>query len=63
MIYLLTEIGLSPGGSTYLHKNNKWNYTNNNQTIQITTKEEFGPCPVFASFTLEFALQLSKKHG
>jgi len=25
--------------------------------------EECGPCPVFASFTLAFALQLSKKHG
>jgi hypothetical protein len=22
-----------------------------------------GPCPVFASFTLAFALQLKKKHG
>jgi surface antigen len=25
--------------------------------------EEFGPCPVFASFTLAFALQLREKHG
>jgi len=25
--------------------------------------EESGPCPVFASFTLAFALQLRKKHG
>jgi hypothetical protein len=25
--------------------------------------EECGPCPVFASFTLEFALQLRKKDG
>jgi len=25
--------------------------------------EEGGPCPVFASFTLAFALQLGKKHG
>jgi hypothetical protein len=25
--------------------------------------EECGPCPVFASFTLAFALQLRKKHG
>jgi hypothetical protein len=24
--------------------------------------EECGPCPVFASYTLAFALQLSKKH-
>ena len=34
------------------------------RTIQITTNvEECGPCPVFAGFTLEFALQLRKKHG
>jgi hypothetical protein len=39
------------------------------RTTQITTKqhittnvEECGPCPVFASFTLAFALQLRKKH-
>jgi hypothetical protein len=25
--------------------------------------EECGPCPVYASFTLAFALQLRKKHG
>jgi hypothetical protein len=25
--------------------------------------EECGPCPVFASFTLAFALQLRRKHG
>jgi len=25
--------------------------------------EECGPCPVIASFTLAFALQLRKKHG
>jgi len=33
-------------------------------TTQITTNvEQCGPCPVFASFTLAFALQLRKKHG
>jgi hypothetical protein len=30
---------------------------------QHTSKEECGPCPVFAGFTLAFALQLRKKHG
>jgi hypothetical protein len=36
----------------------------NNRTTQITTAlEECGPCPVFVSFTLAFALQLWKKHG
>jgi len=35
-----------------------------NRTTQITTHlEECGPCPVFASFTLAYALQLRKKHG
>ena len=34
------------------------------RTTQITTNvEDCGPCPVFASFTLAFALQLRKKHG
>ena len=64
MIYLLTAIGLSPRDSTHLHTNNKQNNTNNNRTTQIQTNvEECGPCPVFASFTLAFALQLRKKHG
>jgi hypothetical protein len=64
MVYLLTAIGLSPGGSTHLHTNNTQNNTNNNRTTQITTnEEECGPCPVFARFTLAFALQLRKKHG
>jgi hypothetical protein len=63
IIYLLTAIGLSPGGSTYLHTNNTQNNTNNNRTIQITTNvEECGPCPDFASFAMAFALQPRKKH-
>jgi len=62
MIYILTAVGLSPGGSTNLHTNNKKNNTNNYRTTQITTNvEECGPCPVFASFILAFALQLRKK--
>ena len=64
MIYLLTAIGLSPGDSTHLHTNNTYNNTNNKRTTQIQTDvEECGPCPVFASFTLAFALQQRKKHG
>jgi hypothetical protein len=64
MIYLLTAIELSPGGSTHLHTNNTESNTNNNQTTQITGNvEKCGLCPVFASFTLAFALQLRKKHG
>ena len=33
------------------------------RTTQINNVEECVPCPVFASFTLAFALQLKKKHG
>ena len=63
-MYLLTAIGLSPSGSTHLRTDNIQNNTNNNRTTQIQTNvEECGPCPVFASFTLAFALRLRKKHG
>jgi len=58
LIYLLTAIGLTPGGSSTVHI-----YT---QTIHRTTQliwEECGLCPIFASYTLAFALQLRKKHG
>jgi hypothetical protein len=58
MIYLLTAIGLKPGGSSTVHI-----YT---QTIRRTAQliwEECRPCPNFASYTLVFALQLRKKHG
>jgi hypothetical protein len=51
----------------------RWQYTfahkhyieqHNNRTTQIQTNvDEVGLCPVFASFTLEFALQLRKKQG
>jgi len=64
MLYLLTAVGLSAGGSTHLHTNNTQNNINNNQTTQILTNVvECGPWSVFASFTLAFALQLIKKHG
>ena len=64
MIYLLTAIGWSRGGSTHLHTNNTENNTNKNRTKHITTNvEERGPCPVFASYNLVFALQLRKRHG
>ena len=66
MIYFLIAIGLPPGGSSTVHI-----YT---QTIHRTTQNkqyierhngmgECGPCPVLASYTLAFALQLRKKHG
>ena len=59
MIYLLTAIGLTAGGSSTVYI-----YT---QTIHKTTKftnwEDCGPCPLFASYTLAFVLQLRKKQG
>jgi hypothetical protein len=75
MIYLLTAIGLTLGGSSTVHI-----YTLTvHRTTQLTTSvgrlsgirthssqtnwEECGPCPVFASYTLAFGLQLRKKHG
>jgi len=74
MIYLLTAIGLTPGGSNTVH-----NYTQTiYRTTQLTTvvgrlfgirtqsgqtnRKEWGPCPVFESYTLAFVLQLRKKH-
>jgi hypothetical protein len=55
-----TAIGLTPGGSSTVNI-----YTQTiHRTTQITTNlEECGPCPIFASFTPAFALQLGKKHG
>jgi hypothetical protein len=58
MIYL-TAVGLTPGGSSTVRI-----YTQTiHRTTQFTNYEECGPCPVFASYTLAFALQLRKKHG
>ena len=64
MIYLLTEIGLSPGGSSTVHI-----YT---QTIHRTIQnkqymeqhkilEECGPCSVLASYTLGICLTTEEK--
>ena len=67
MIYLLTAIGLSPGGSSTVHIYTQTIHrtTQNKQYIeeQNNNLEECGPCPVLASYTLAFALHLSKKHG
>jgi len=71
---LLTAIGLTPDGSSTVHNIAKTIY----RTTQLTTLvgrfsgiriqsgqtnwEDCGPCPVFASYTLAFTLQLRKKH-
>jgi hypothetical protein len=78
MIYL-TAIVLTPGGSNTVHIYTQTIHrttqstqtihrtTQSTQTIHRTTQftnyEECGPCPVFARYTLAFALQLRKKHG
>jgi hypothetical protein len=77
MIYLLPEIGLTPGGSSTVHI-----YTQTiHRTTQLTTlvgrlsgiRTQIGqtkingegcePRSVFASYTSAFALQLRKEHG
>jgi hypothetical protein len=69
MIYLLTAIGLTPGGSSTVHIYTQTIHrtTQSTQTIhrttQLTNLEERGPYPLFASCTLAFDLQLRKKHG
>jgi len=75
MIYLLTAFGLTPGGSSTVHIYTRTVH----RTTQLTTLvgrlsgirtqsgqtnwEECWPCPIFASYTLAFALQLRKKQG
>ena len=68
MIYLLTAIGLTPGGSNtvYIYTKaiyrttqlTKEQHNNKNNTINTLIWKS-----VFASYTLAFALQLRKKHG
>jgi len=61
MIYLLTAIGLTPGGSSTVHlytqtihrttqlTTHRTTQLTTHRTTQLTTKwEECGPCPVFA---------------
>ena len=54
MIYYLTATGLTPVGSSTVHIYTQTIY----RTTRLTNWEECGPCPVFASYTLAFALQL-----
>jgi hypothetical protein len=87
-VFVLTAIGLPPGGSSTVHIYTQTIHrttqptqtihrttqptqtihrtTQQTQTIHRTTQlilEECRPCPVFASYTLAFALQPRKKHG
>ena len=69
MIYLSTTIGLTPSGSSIVHIYTQTIHipTKLTQTIQkktqLTNWEKCEPCPIFASYTLAFALQLRKKYG
>ena len=69
LTYLLTETGLTPGGSSTVHIYTQTIHRTTqstqaiHRTTQLTNWEECGPCPVFASYALAFALQLRKKHG
>ena len=67
-IDILTAIGLTPGGSSTVHiytqTIHRTTQLTTYRTSQLTTNwEECWPCPVFASYTVAFALQLRKKHG
>jgi len=75
MIHLITAIGLAPSGSNTIHIYRQTIH----RTTQLKTLvgrlsgirtpsgqtkwEECGPCPIFVSYTLAFALKLRKKHG
>ena len=57
--FFLPAVGLKPGGSSTVRI-----YTQTiHRTTQFTNWEECGPCPVFATYTLAFVLQLRKGHG
>ena len=80
-VYLLTAIGLTPGGGSTVHiytqtihrttqlttrttkLATEHTINNKNNTINNIIGKSAGPCPVFASYTLAFALQLREKHG
>ena len=64
MIYLLTAIGLSPGGNSTVHicTNTIHRTTQNKQYIeQHNNLGECGPCPVLACYTLAFAFTTEEK--
>jgi hypothetical protein len=49
--------------STHLHTNSTQNIENGTY-VKIKIKiGKYGPCPVFAGYTLAFTLKLKKKHG
>jgi len=75
LTYLSSAIGLTSSGSSTIHIYTQTIHTTTQLTTLVgrlsgirtqsgqTNWEECGPYPVFASYTLAFALQLRKKHG
>ena len=47
----------------YIEQHKKYIEQHKKYTEQHKNEEECGPCPVFAGYTLAFALQLREKHG
>jgi len=74
LIYLLTTIEVTPGDSSTVHIYTQKIHRTTQSTnlvgglsgirtqIGQTNWEECGSCLVFVSYTLGFALQMSKKH-
>jgi hypothetical protein len=62
MIYLLTAIDVSKQLHIYTQTMHRTTQITIEQHKYTTNVEECGPCPVFARFTLTFALQLRNKH-
>jgi hypothetical protein len=48
---------------TFTHKQYTERHKTNNTQNNTKILELCGPCPILASYTLTFALQLEKKHG
>jgi hypothetical protein len=48
---------------TFTYKQYTEQHKTNNTQNNTKSLEECGPCPVFASYALAFALKLRKKHG
>ena len=65
MIYLLTAVGLSPGGSSTVHIYTQRIHRTTQNKQYIERHNNLGQCepyPVLARFTLAFALQPRIKH-
>jgi hypothetical protein len=65
-IFVKMQLGSHPVAvvqNTFTHKQYKERHKTNNTQNNTKIVEECGPCPIFASYTLAFVLQLRKKHG